>query len=41
VPPLTEIEIVESYLKVHNELKLLMRPYLLEDNTQDEVKNHG
>lgn len=41
VPPLTENEIVESYLKVHNELKLLMRPYLLEDNTQDEVKNHG
>ncbi|OYZ23773.1 MAG: hypothetical protein B7Y39_03365 [Bdellovibrio sp. 28-41-41] len=41
VAPLTEIEIVESYLKVHNELKLLMRPYLLEDNTQDEVKNHG
>lgn len=41
VPPLTENEIVESYLKVHTELKLLMRPYLLEDNTQDEVKNHG
>ena len=41
VPPLTENEIVESYLKVHNELKLLMRPYLLEDNTQDEVKSHG
>jgi ADP-heptose:LPS heptosyltransferase len=41
VPPLTENEIVESYLKVHNELKLLIRPYLLEDNTQDEVKNHG
>lgn len=41
VPPLTENEIVESYLRVHTELKLLMRPYLLEDNTQDEVKNHG
>lgn len=41
VPPLTENEIVESYLKVHNELKLLMRPYLLEDNTQDEVEDHG
>lgn len=42
VAPLTENEIVESYLKVHNELKLLMRPYLLEeDNTQDEVKSHG
>lgn len=41
VPPLTENEIVESYLKVHTELKLLMKPYLLEDNTQDEVKNHG
>ncbi|MBL7545688.1 MAG: glycosyltransferase family 9 protein [Bdellovibrionaceae bacterium] len=41
VPPLTENEIVESYLKVHNELKLLIRPYLLEDNTQDEVGDHG
>lgn len=41
VPPLTENEIVESYLRVHNELKLLMRPYLLEENSQDEVKNHG
>ncbi|NUM59428.1 MAG: glycosyltransferase family 9 protein [Bdellovibrionaceae bacterium] len=42
VPPLTENKIVESYLKVHNELKLLLRPYLLEDtNTQEEEKNHG
>lgn len=42
VPPLTENKIVESYLKVHNELKLIMKPYILEeDKTQEEEKNHG
>lgn len=42
VPPLTENKIVESYLKVHNELKLIMKPYILEEEkTQEEEKNHG
>lgn len=42
VPPLTENKIVESYLRVHNELKLIMKPYLLvEEKTQEEEKNHG
>ncbi len=42
VPPLTENKIVESYLRVHNELKLVMKPYLLEEElTQEEEKNHG
>lgn len=41
VPPLTENKIVESYLRVHNELKLIMRPYLLEEKNQEEDKNHG
>lgn len=41
IPPLTENEIVESYLKVHNELKVLVKPYTLDDQSQDEVKNHG